>query len=134
MQLTGNPPSDRDFRETARPSGVLYRFCSACAWSKKTVNPGRRQRPIICFTADGKANPGTEPDLLLIFPVATGNGARRQPAISRTGLRVADEKSLGYWRDRLKQAGGHTGDVTQVDGRLTLAVRGQRRPAPGAGR
>jgi glyoxalase family protein len=35
-------------------------------------------------------------------------------------LRVAGEKSLGYWRDRLKQAGGHTGDVMEVDGRLTL--------------
>jgi glyoxalase family protein len=35
-------------------------------------------------------------------------------------LRVAGEDSLGYWRDRLKQAGGHTGDVIEVDGRLTL--------------
>jgi glyoxalase family protein len=35
-------------------------------------------------------------------------------------LRVAGEQSLGFWRDRLKQAGRHTGEVTEVDGRLTL--------------
>jgi glyoxalase family protein len=35
-------------------------------------------------------------------------------------LRVAGEKTLGYWRDRLKQAGGVTGDIVEVDGRLTL--------------
>jgi glyoxalase family protein len=35
-------------------------------------------------------------------------------------LRVAGEKSLGYWRGRLRQAGGHIGDVSEVDGRLTL--------------
>lgn len=35
-------------------------------------------------------------------------------------MRVAGEGSLGYWRDRLKQAGGVTGDVVEVDGRLTL--------------
>ena len=35
-------------------------------------------------------------------------------------MRVAGEKSLGYWRDRLKKAGGRTGEVIEVDGRLTL--------------
>ncbi len=35
-------------------------------------------------------------------------------------MRVAGEKSLGYWRDRLRKAGGHTGDVVEVDRRLTL--------------
>jgi glyoxalase family protein len=35
-------------------------------------------------------------------------------------LRVAGEQSLGFWRDRLKQAGGHTGDISEGDGRLTL--------------
>jgi glyoxalase family protein len=33
---------------------------------------------------------------------------------------VAGEKSLGYFRDRLRTAGGHTGEITEVDGRLTL--------------
>jgi glyoxalase family protein len=35
-------------------------------------------------------------------------------------LRVAGESSLGYWRDRLRKAGGPTSEVTEVDGRLTL--------------
>ena len=36
---------------------------------------------------------------------------------------------MAYWRDRLRQAGGLTGDVTEGDGRLTLRSRireGQR--------
>ena len=44
-------------------------------------------------------------------------------------VRVAGEKSLGFWRDRLRQAGGHVGDVTEVDGRLRLSFEdgeGQR--------
>jgi glyoxalase family protein len=44
-------------------------------------------------------------------------------------LRVAGESSLGFWRDRLKRAGGVTGDVVEVDGRLTLPfedTEGQR--------
>ena len=41
-------------------------------------------------------------------------------SISRTGLRVAGEGSLGFWRDRLRKAGGVTGEVVEVDGRLTL--------------
>jgi len=35
-------------------------------------------------------------------------------------MRVAGEKSLGYWRDRLTKAGVHARDVVEVDGRLTL--------------
>ena len=35
-------------------------------------------------------------------------------------MRVAGESSLGYWRDRLTQAGALTGDVVEADGRLTL--------------
>src|SRR6202158_2183805 len=83
---------------------------------KKTVNQDDVSAYHL-FYADGKANPGT--DLTFFdFPVAPErHGAN---SISSTGLRVAGEKSLGYWRDRLKQAGGQTGDVIEVDGRLTL--------------
>src|SRR5438445_9933060 len=83
---------------------------------KKTVNQDNVSAYHL-FYADGKANPGT--DLTFFdFPVALeGRGTN---SISRTGLRVAGEKTLGYWRDRLKQAGGVTGEVIEVDGRLTL--------------
>jgi glyoxalase family protein len=52
------------------------------------------------------------------FPAAPER--RGANSISRTSLRVAGEESLAYLSDRLKKAGGHTGDVAQVDGRLTL--------------
>lgn len=83
---------------------------------KKTVNQDDVSAYHL-FYADGKANPGT--DLTFFdFPVAPER--RGTNSISCTGLRVAGESSLGYWKDRLKRAGGHTGDVTEVDGRLTL--------------
>jgi glyoxalase family protein len=83
---------------------------------KKTVNQDDVSAYHL-FYADGKANPGTD---LTFFDFPAAPERRGANSISRTGLRVAGEKSLGYWSDRLKQAGGHTGDVTQVDGRLTL--------------
>ncbi len=69
------------------------------------------------FYADGKANPGTD---LTFFDFPAAPERRGTDSISRTGLRISGDKSLGYWRDRLRRAGGRTGDVTEVDGRLTL--------------
>ena len=83
---------------------------------KKTVNQDDVSAYHL-FYADGKANPGTD---LTFFDFPAAPERRGSNSISRTGLRVSGEKSLGYWRDRLKQAGGHTGDVVEVDGRLTL--------------
>jgi glyoxalase family protein len=83
---------------------------------KKTVNQDDVSAYHL-FYADGKANPGTD---LTFFDFPAAPERRGTNSISRTGLRVSGEKSLGYWRDRLTKAGGHTGDVTEVDGRLTL--------------
>src|SRR6195256_28523 len=83
---------------------------------KKTVNQDDVSAYHL-FYADGKANPGTD---LTFFDFPAAPERRGSDSISRTGLRVAGEKSLGYWRDRLKQAGGPTGEITEVDGRLTL--------------
>jgi glyoxalase family protein len=83
---------------------------------KKTVNQDDVSAYHL-FYADGKANPGTD---LTFFDFPAAPERRGANSISRTSLRVAGEKSLGYWSDRLKQAGGHTGNVTEVDGRLTL--------------
>jgi glyoxalase family protein len=92
---------------------------------KKTVNQDDVSAYHL-FYADGKANPGT--DLTFFdFPVAPER--RGANSISRTGLRVAGERTLGFWRDRLRQTGGVTGDVVEVDGRLTLPfedTEGQR--------
>ena len=83
---------------------------------KKTVNQDDVSAYHL-FYADAKANPGTD---LTFFDFPAAPERRGTNSISRTGLRVAGENSLGYWKDRLKQAGGHTGDVIEVDGRLTL--------------
>jgi len=83
---------------------------------KKTVNQDDVSAYHL-FYADGKANPGTD---LTFFDFPAAPERRGANSISRTGLRVSGEKSLGYWRDRLTKAGRHSGDVTKVDGRLTL--------------
>ena len=83
---------------------------------KKTVNQDDVSAYHL-FYADGKANPGTD---LTFFDFPAAPEQRGTNAISRTGLRVSGEKTLGYWRDRLKQAGVLTGEVVEVDGRLTL--------------
>jgi glyoxalase family protein len=83
---------------------------------KKTVNQDDVSAYHL-FYADGKANPGTD---LTFFDFPAAPEQRGTDSISRTGLRVAGEASLGYWRDRLKNAGGVVGDVVEVDGRLTL--------------
>jgi glyoxalase family protein len=92
---------------------------------KKTVNQDDVSAYHL-FYADGKANPGTD---LTFFDFPAAPERRGSNSISRTGLRVSGEKSLGYWRDRLRKAGGHTGDITEVNARLTLPVEdgeGQR--------
>jgi glyoxalase family protein len=103
---------------SARPRENLEFYTGALGMRlvKKTVNQDDVSAYHL-FYADGKANPGTD---LTFFDFPAAPERRGANSISRTGLRVAGEKSLGYWRDRLKQAGGYTADVTEVDGRLTL--------------
>ena len=97
---------------------------------KKTVNQDDVSAYHL-FYADGKANPGTD---LTFFDFPAAPERRGSNSISRTGLRVAGEKSLGYWRDRLKQAGGHDRRCHRSRRPADAAVRGRRRPAAGAGR
>jgi glyoxalase family protein len=83
---------------------------------KKTVNQDDVSAYHL-FYADGKANPGTD---LTFFDFPAPPERRGTNSISATSLRVAGEKSLGFWRDRLREAGAHAGEVSEVDGRLTL--------------
>jgi glyoxalase family protein len=83
---------------------------------KKTVNQDDVSAYHL-FYADGKGRPGTD---LTFFDFPAAPERRGANSISRTGLRVAGENSLGYWRDRLRQSGAHASDVMEVDGRLTL--------------
>jgi glyoxalase family protein len=115
MQLTGihhlTAISAKPLENLAFYTGVL-----GMRLVKKTVNQDDVSAYHL-FYADGKANPGTD---LTFFDFPAPPERRGANSISRTGLRVSGEKSLGYWRDRLSKAGGHTGDVIEVDGRLTL--------------
>src|SRR2546428_1792778 len=92
---------------------------------KKTVNQDNVSAYHL-FYADGKANPGTD---LTFFDFPAAPEQRGTNAISRTGLRVAGEKTLGYWRDRLRQAGAVARDIVQGDGRRTLPLPERERPA-----
>lgn len=83
---------------------------------KKTVNQDDVSAYHL-FYADGKANPGTD---LTFFDFPAAPERRGTNSISATSLRVAGEKSLGFWRDRLREAGARAGDIAEVDGRLTL--------------
>src|SRR5260370_38864644 len=83
---------------------------------KKTVNKDDVSAYHL-FYADGKANPGSD---LTFFDFPAAPERRGSNSISRTSLRIAGAARLGFWRGRLNKAGAHTGDVTAVDGRLTL--------------
>ena len=112
---------------SAKPSENLafYTGLLGMRLVKKTVNQDDVGAYHL-FYADGKANPGTD---LTFFDFPAQPERRGTNSISATSLRVAGEKSLGFWRDRLRQAGAHTGEVTEVDGRLTLPLEdgeGQR--------
>ena len=124
MQLTG---IHHLTAVSARPRDNLafYTTLLGMRLVKKTVNQDDVSAYHL-FYADGKASPGTD---LTFFDFPAAPERRGTNSISRTGLRVAGEASLGYWRDRLRKAGGVTGDIVEVDGRLTLPfedTEGQR--------
>src|SRR5258707_8178048 len=83
---------------------------------KKTVNQDDVSAYHL-FYADGKANPGTD---LTFFDFPAAPDGRGTNSISRTGLRLAGEASLKFWRERLKASGTHVGDIAEVDGLLPL--------------
>src|SRR5262245_39723338 len=87
---------------------------------KKTVNQDDVSAYHL-FYADGKANPGSD---VTFFDFPAAPERRGTNSISRTGLRVAGERTLGYWRGRLRKAGVEVRDVIEGDGRLTLPVEG----------
>src|SRR5207248_8979454 len=92
---------------------------------KKTVNQDDVSAYHL-FYADGLANPGSD---LTFFDWPAQREVRGSRSVSRTALRVDGEAALGFWRDRLKQKGATTGQVVEVDGRLTLSFEdpeGQR--------
>jgi glyoxalase family protein len=103
---------------SAKPSENLAFYADLLGMRlvKKTVNQDDVSAYHL-FYADGKANPGTD---LTFFDFPLPPARRGTNSISATSLRVAGEKSLGFWRDRLRQSGAQTGEIAEVDGRLRL--------------
>lgn len=83
---------------------------------KKTVNQDDVSAYHL-FYADGEANPGTD---LTFFDFPAAPEHRGSNSIVRTALRVNGEAALVYWKQRLEAAGGHVGNIAEVDGRLSL--------------
>src|ERR1700735_3290177 len=115
MQLTGIHHLTA-ISATPRENLAFYTGLLGMRLVKKTVNQDAVSAYHL-FYADGKANPGTD---LTFFDFPAAPEQRGTNSISATSLRVAGEKSLGFWRDRLRQAGGPTGAVTQVHRRPAL--------------
>ncbi|ETR76283.1 glyoxalase [Afipia sp. P52-10] len=92
---------------------------------KKTVNQDDVSAYHL-FYADAKASPGSD---ITFFDWPVEREVRGSRTVTRTAFRVNGEKTLGFWRDHLRQRGVRAGDVTQIDGRLTLVFddfEGQR--------
>src|SRR5215475_1069768 len=92
--ITGNAPQNVDFY--VRVLGLRL--------VKKTVN---QDDPSVyhLFYADGAGSPGTD---LTFFEWDLPAERRGTRSIVRTGLRIAGVDSLGFWSQRLRDAGvGH---------------------------
>jgi glyoxalase family protein len=83
---------------------------------KKTVNQDDVSAYHL-FYADGLASPGSD---LTFFDWPVPAERRGTNSIAGTGLRVASEASLGWWRDRFAVAGVTQRAIVERDGRGTL--------------
>jgi glyoxalase family protein len=92
---------------------------------KKTVNQDDVSAYHL-FYADGRANPGTD---LTFFDWPVPPERRGTRSIVRTGLRVANRRSLEWWSQRFEQSGVAHDAIIERDGRATLDLEdfeGQR--------
>jgi glyoxalase family protein len=104
---------------------------------KKTVNQDDTSAYHL-FYADGKASPGSD---LTFFDWPVGRERRGTHSICRTGLRVAGETSLDWWREHLAAKGIEASETTDIGGyksvdfedpegqRLRLVDDGSKGPA-----
>ena len=92
---------------------------------KKTVNQDDVSAYHL-FYADALGSPGTD---ITFFDWPVGRERRGTHSISRTGLRVAGESALAWWRQRFAEQGVDHGEIVLRDGRWTLDLEdpeGQR--------
>jgi glyoxalase family protein len=83
---------------------------------KKTVNQDDVSAYHL-FYGDGLASPGSD---VTFFDWPVRPEKRGTHSITRTGLRVADETTLAWWKRRFADAGVRHGEIEGRDGRLTL--------------
>lgn len=83
---------------------------------KKTVNQDDVSAYHL-FYADGLASPGTD---ITFFDWPVPRERRGNQSIVRTGLRVADAASLGWWQQRFAELGVAHQPVAERDGRGVL--------------
>jgi glyoxalase family protein len=92
---------------------------------KKTVNQDDVSAYHL-FYADGEATPGSD---LTFFDWPVARERRGTHSIIRTALRVAGERTLKWWSERLRENGVSQQPIGDRDGRLTLEfedAEGQR--------
>jgi glyoxalase family protein len=92
---------------------------------KKTVNQDDTSAYHL-FYADGVGSPGTD---ITFFDWPVGRERRGSHSVTRTGLRVGSEASLGWWQQRFKTLGVQQAGIAEENGRPTLAFEdheGQR--------
>jgi glyoxalase family protein len=99
-----------------RSNRNLYTDTLGMRLVKKTVNQDDVSAYHL-FYADGNATPGTD---LTFFDWALPRERRGTHSIVRTGLRVADEKSLGWWANRLREKAVAHESIAERDSRATL--------------
>jgi glyoxalase family protein len=103
---------------TADASGNLD-FCTrtlGLRLVKKTVNQDDVSAYHL-FYADALASPGSD---ITFFDWPVQRERRGTNSIVRTGLRVAGEDALHWWRERFDALGVAHSDIAAEDGRLTL--------------
>jgi glyoxalase family protein len=83
---------------------------------KKTVNQDDVSAYHL-FYADGLASPGSD---ITFFDFPAAPEQRGNNTITHTGMRVAGEANLRWWRERLLGLNVQCGEVEERDGRLTL--------------
>lgn len=104
--VTGDAPRNRQF----------YTQTLGLRLVKKTVNQDDTSAYHL-FYADGAGTPGTD---ITFFDLPVERERRGTHSITRTGLRVAGENSLEWWKGRFGTEGVAHGDIAERNGRLTL--------------
>jgi glyoxalase family protein len=99
---------------TANAPGNLHFYTRVMGMRlvKKTVNQDDTSAYHL-FYADGEAAPGSD---LTFFDWPVARERRGTHSIARTGLRVASEASLQWWRDHLKENGVEVAEIAEIAG------------------